>query len=139
MDQGGVESRDLDPDSPSAGGYTCSLALSELDSRTAAAATAGSHCSLKAGVRLSLAPAMSLLLEASSNSEPPADGIAAFGFRRTSGLTIASIIGTTTCRTIASARGCRKIPNGCTKMTTAFWGDLTGARQAAEAELPKSK
>jgi len=46
---------------------------------------------------------MSLLLEASSNSEPPADGIAAFGFRRTSGLTIASIIGTTTCRTIASA------------------------------------
>jgi hypothetical protein len=46
---------------------------------------------------------MSLLLEASSNSEPPADGMAAFGFRRTSGLTIASIIATTTCRTIASA------------------------------------
>jgi hypothetical protein len=37
------------------------------------------------------------------------------------------------------ARGCRTIPNGCTKVTTAFWGDLTGARQAAETELPKPK
>jgi hypothetical protein len=41
--------------------------------------------------------------------------------------------------TIAKSRGCRTIPNGCTKVTTAFWGDLTGARQAAEAELPKPK
>jgi hypothetical protein len=40
---------------------------------------------------------------------------------------------------IALARGCRTIPNGCTKVTTAFWGDPTGARQAAEAELPKPK
>jgi hypothetical protein len=42
-------------------------------------------------------------------------------------------------RTIAKARGCRRIPSGCTKVTTAFWGDLTGARQAAEAELPRPK
>src|ERR1039458_8679843 len=27
-------------------------------------------------------------------------------------------------RTIAKARGCRRIPSGCTKVTTAFWGDL---------------
>ena len=42
-------------------------------------------------------------------------------------------------RTIPSSRGCRRIPSGCTKVTTAFWGDLTGARQAAEAELPRPK
>jgi hypothetical protein len=39
----------------------------------------------------------------------------------------------------APSRGCRRIPSGCTKVTTAFWGDLTGARQAAEAELPRPK
>ena len=39
----------------------------------------------------------------------------------------------------AVARGCRRIPSGCTKVTTAFWGDLTGARLAAEAELPRPK
>jgi hypothetical protein len=42
-------------------------------------------------------------------------------------------------RMIAPSRGCRRIPGGCTKVTTAFWGDLTGARQAADAELPRPK
>jgi hypothetical protein len=50
-----------------------------------------------------------------------------------------AIVSYTTAGAIGMARGCRTIPNGCTKVTTAFWGDLTGARQAAEAELPKPK
>src|ERR1039458_6813324 len=35
---------------------------------------------------------------------------------------IAFVISTLPDRTIPKARGCRRIPSGCTKVTTAFWG-----------------
>ena len=77
---------------------------------------------------------MSLLLEASSNSEPPVDGMPAFGFRRTSGLTIASIIATTTCRTIASATTHAYAPDRCSPGPTCA---LLGRR--ATSGLSRSK
>jgi len=40
---------------------------------------------------------------------------------------------------IAFDGGWSEIPSGCTKVTTTFWRDLTGARQAAEAGAPETE